>query len=270
MAESFSIQDFIKALNEDRLKETFALEGMVKKADDPNTLMFAAGTSCRRWVSIPIDLITNVTWLGKVPCRDHTHDLVRLEMKEPQTAEARMLRDLLNAVPMPLETARSLVSTAMPIPRAPDEGLAGMHVPIAPPTSGVATPSSQTPFDTRTDLGDRLLRFPASAFDPCTPEYGRWCGNCRTSSPETPPVDAVDAACKSHDLCIDENGHHCDCDSAFLSALATAVASPGIGAEARTYALGAIAAFQVKPCFCYRRIFGRRVKVWGVGGRCLG
>ena len=43
---------------------------------------------------------------------------------------------------------------------------------------------------------------------------------------------------------------------------------PGVSAEGRAYALGAIAAFQAKPCFCYKKVFGRKVKVWGLGGRC--
>ncbi|WP_237458553.1 phospholipase [Pontibacillus yanchengensis] len=48
------------------------------------------------------------------------------------------------------------------------------------------------------------------------PEYN-WCGpGC--SGPQG-PINAVDAACRAHDLCYRSKGPRCDCDVEFLERL---------------------------------------------------
>nr|WP_269412541.1 phospholipase [Lentibacillus daqui] len=45
----------------------------------------------------------------------------------------------------------------------------------------------------------------------------RWCGpGC--SGPGA-PINAVDAACKAHDLCYQIHGHRCRCDQEFMRRL---------------------------------------------------
>ncbi len=77
---------------------TLTLTGMVKPlAIDPlGGLMFSPGTSCAVWVSIPSKMIDKVDHLGKVSCREHEHELVRLHFKIPTNDEGRVLTELLH------------------------------------------------------------------------------------------------------------------------------------------------------------------------------
>ncbi|MCP3029936.1 phospholipase [Halobacillus sp. A1] len=44
-----------------------------------------------------------------------------------------------------------------------------------------------------------------------------WCGpGCNGPGP---PVNAVDAACKAHDICYQRSRHYCSCDLAFIQRL---------------------------------------------------
>jgi hypothetical protein len=289
MGMSFTPDEFLAALAEDNFKQPVVLTGMVKKADDPDSVMFASGTLCQNWVKIPLKtMVERVERLGKVPCRDHTHELVRLYLKQPEGPEAGVLAALLRGTEdyatgaFGLSPAVARTELAAPFFRAglgtagffPSESAAdlgeGMGAGGVSPgaTRHLASPIAQFQASPGDEPFPNLLRFPASTFDICTPSYGRWCGNCRTSSPDTPPVDEVDAACKAHDTCIDANGHQCDCDASFIATLTSLLGSSHINGRARAYAAGAITAFQAKPCFCYKKVLGRKIKVWGLGGRC--
>ena len=51
----------------------------------------------------------------------------------------------------------------------------------------------------------------------CIPRGYRWCGpGC--SGPGA-PINAVDAACKAHDLCYERYGPSCKCDRMFMKQL---------------------------------------------------
>ncbi len=100
--------------------------------------------------------------------------------------------------------------------------------------------------------------------------HGNWCGaNNTRSDPNYPVADRVDAVCREHDLCIQRNhGHDCSCDRNFMNEMAGAAIAPGVGARGRAYAAAARHVFQGKPCFCDVRVFGREIRVPGVGGVC--
>lgn len=53
------------------------------------------------------------------------------------------------------------------------------------------------------------------------PVYGNWCGpDHPRAGTSPPPIDDVDAACKTHDLCYAEKGYFdCDCDSSLMITL---------------------------------------------------
>ena len=81
----------------DRLREhgeTIIFTGMVKQADSDGEIMFARGTDCQHWITIPREYVERADVLGLVPCHDHDHHLVRLYLKRPQSAEARVFADL--------------------------------------------------------------------------------------------------------------------------------------------------------------------------------
>ena len=78
MPRTFSAEDFAKALASDSLIQPLILSGMVKKSEEPETILFAPETSCRSRVSIPLSKIEKVEWLGTVSCKDHFHEYVRI------------------------------------------------------------------------------------------------------------------------------------------------------------------------------------------------
>jgi hypothetical protein len=91
-------KEFMDRLNRDEIVASLTLTGMVKvHEEDAAQLMFALGTSCADWTSVPLELIESVDVLDSVPCRDHTHPLVTLTFKQPESAEGAVFRALLDA-----------------------------------------------------------------------------------------------------------------------------------------------------------------------------
>ena len=59
------------------------------------------------------------------------------------------------------------------------------------------------------------------------PIYGNYCGPGRGDpTGNTPPVDAVDAACRTHDMCYDRTNYfNCGCDRTFILSMPAAIAA---------------------------------------------
>jgi hypothetical protein len=84
VARLFSAPEFVKALTEGALNNPIVKEGMVKvEKDDPHALFFSEGTHCYSWARIPFELIEQVEYIATVPCQDHEHPIVRIQLKEP-------------------------------------------------------------------------------------------------------------------------------------------------------------------------------------------
>lgn len=83
MPNEFTGEEFAKALSLGQLKTPIVRIGMVKSGDSPNAILFAEGRICDEWIRIPVSVIEQVTFLGKVACRDHRHPLVGIQFKEP-------------------------------------------------------------------------------------------------------------------------------------------------------------------------------------------
>jgi hypothetical protein len=66
----------------------------------------------------------------------------------------------------------------------------------------------------------------AAAFK-CMPLYGNWCGVGHPTYRVLPPVDAFDAACMRHDLCVLGTAPDRACDLAFVNELRAAAAQTG-------------------------------------------
>jgi hypothetical protein len=83
------------------------------------------------------------------------------------------------------------------------------------------------------------------------PIHGNYCGpGYGDPSGMTPPIDAVDAVCRVHDLCYGARGYfNCGCDRALISAMPTAIGrSPTPAAKAAGAAI--MAYFSGWPCQC--------------------
>jgi hypothetical protein len=96
-SQSYSASELIDALNED----TFApparqLIGIVKKSEHPDHIAFSRkGCGHDRFIDIPSAMIAGAEQIGWSNCGDHGHPVVRLQLKEPHSAEGKMLLSLL-------------------------------------------------------------------------------------------------------------------------------------------------------------------------------
>jgi hypothetical protein len=95
---SYTPYEFLDSLKRDEIRRPLVLYGMVKPAeDDDEYLLFAQGPICANWTRIRLTSIESVEFLNFVPCDDHTHPLVVLYLKQPETDEGRLLASLFPA-----------------------------------------------------------------------------------------------------------------------------------------------------------------------------
>ena len=114
MQKTFSGEEFAEVLSSGTLQETVQLVGMAKKSDyDQDAILFAPGVSCLRWIPIPVSMIEQVDWFGKVACGDHMHDKVCMTLKECKGPEAAVLYSdsLPENARSPLKTIKSIGSS---------------------------------------------------------------------------------------------------------------------------------------------------------------
>jgi hypothetical protein len=105
-SELLSAPDFFEKLQQDKLTgfSSFSIIGMVKKSGGyEKTIEFAAGGNCSNWVTIPIELIEDVEVMKIIACKDHSHPLVKLNMKPPKTPEGKIFSALFEAMKVGLE-----------------------------------------------------------------------------------------------------------------------------------------------------------------------
>ena len=82
---------------------------MVKKSEGKEkTIQFAPGGNCSNWLTIPLEFIEDVEIIKTVPCKDHTHPLVRLNLKTPKTPEAKVFSSILQGMQSSLEGMQSM------------------------------------------------------------------------------------------------------------------------------------------------------------------
>ena len=98
---SLSATELFENLQQDKFEQAAAvtLVGMAKKPEGKEkAILFSLGADCSNWVSVPLGLIEDAEVLRLVPCRDHSHPLIRLNLKVPETPEAQLFSSLLNAM----------------------------------------------------------------------------------------------------------------------------------------------------------------------------
>jgi hypothetical protein len=77
--------------------------------------------------------------------------------------------------------------------------------------------------------------------------HGNWCG--AGDANRASPIDALDAACRAHDLCYERHGRSaCVCDRAILKATATLVKSPNVPETIRSKAATVNSLFSAALC----------------------
>lgn len=101
-AKTFTGAALEKALKDNSLTHSgVMLTGMVKASQKDGFISFTR-SGCDSWVDLPTDMIEQAEQLGQNTCRDHSHTVMRITLKEPKDAEARIIAALL-AQPAPVQ-----------------------------------------------------------------------------------------------------------------------------------------------------------------------
>jgi hypothetical protein len=74
------------------------LVGMVKASEKGGYIRFTRA-GCENWVDLPVDLIECAELLGHQACKDHSHPLMKITLKEPKDPAAQILAALLAQPP---------------------------------------------------------------------------------------------------------------------------------------------------------------------------
>jgi hypothetical protein len=97
MAEAvFTGASLEEALRNDTLTPSAGLviTAMVKRSEQDGHISVTTG-GCDAWIEIPTDMIDKAEHVGDNACRDHSHPVLRITLREAEGREARMFADLL-------------------------------------------------------------------------------------------------------------------------------------------------------------------------------
>jgi len=113
----FSPDEFFSKLSNDDLKPALALRGMVKKKAESNThFLFAIG-GCSTWVEVPVASVAGVTLLEMMPCDDHMHPYVSMELKPATSPEGAFLSEILQRIVEMVQRIPALMQQRAPVLR---------------------------------------------------------------------------------------------------------------------------------------------------------
>ena len=115
MPQKMSPAEFQKALTNKTLKNPLVLQGLAKESDDAKSIMFSQD-GCTTWTAVPVELIEDIDFLGDVACKDHSHPLVRLNLKRP-TGDGLVFSNLLEGL---LSHVRRSSSRPQPAAQSPN------------------------------------------------------------------------------------------------------------------------------------------------------
>jgi hypothetical protein len=100
-SNTLTATEFFEKLQHNELEALvpFSITGMVKKADGKEkAIEFSSGGHCSHWVTIPLEFIEDVKVLKIVTCKDHTHPLVKLNLKAPKSSDGKVFFALLEGM----------------------------------------------------------------------------------------------------------------------------------------------------------------------------
>ncbi|WP_223217098.1 hypothetical protein [Rhizobium cauense] len=89
---TYEPSEFISQLGANQLVEPLDLTliGMVKvDENDSSVLSFSSSLWCEQWISIPVSLISSVSHIRNVKCKDHQHPLAKIVLAEPDKDNAQ-------------------------------------------------------------------------------------------------------------------------------------------------------------------------------------
>jgi hypothetical protein len=71
----------VAALADGKLSSDHQYTGMVKASDKDKHVAFAPGSCDSGWIDLPAEVIGKVEVIDQVSCREHSHPLVRMQLK---------------------------------------------------------------------------------------------------------------------------------------------------------------------------------------------
>lgn len=120
--------------------------GLIDKSDDdPSMIRFARGLDCQQWKKIPTSAIEKVQFVQTVRCKDHSHPLVHLFLKEPQSPDGHAFAAVAHAHPTAILGSNVLAqATSLSSVRGP---LAQPHSSFDAPCRSSCPPGQHLVFD---------------------------------------------------------------------------------------------------------------------------
>ncbi len=95
--EVFTGETLLEAIEEGSFdRPGVDLVGMVKASEKDDHVSFTSG-NCEEWVDLPTSMIERAEHVGHRPCKDHSHPVFRITLKEPEDPGAKLLAALLSA-----------------------------------------------------------------------------------------------------------------------------------------------------------------------------
>jgi hypothetical protein len=121
------------------------LVGMVKASDEDGTIGFSP-TDCESWVDVPTDVIETAEHVGHRPCRDHSHPVFRLTLKQSDDPAARIFSTLLASSTRSGRPGSSELGQQWPYLEPPSSGMSSTSgLPTYQPYSRRLGPGSYGP-----------------------------------------------------------------------------------------------------------------------------
>ncbi|MGZ3918885.1 MAG: hypothetical protein ACXVC7_01260 [Bacteroidia bacterium] len=96
--EKISSQEFIERLNSGNLNPESMIFGKVKKSEKDSEVLFAFKGDKSNWIKIPADKIDHVHLIKSFTCAGEKMALVKIHLKKPADADAKLFHDLLSAL----------------------------------------------------------------------------------------------------------------------------------------------------------------------------
>lgn len=134
--KNFTGSSLEQALKNDALTQSGIEQvGMVKPSEKEGYVCFTK-SGCDNWVDLPIDMIEEAELIGKNTCKDHSHSVMKLILKEPKNLEAQIFSALSSSAPQQVEPRMNVTEANLISPEI-NTGLQRNEV-RSPPTIAAA------------------------------------------------------------------------------------------------------------------------------------
>jgi hypothetical protein len=97
-SEKLDSKDFLERLNSGNLNPESIIFGKVKKSEKEDEMLFAFKGDNSNWISTPANKIEHVHLIKSFTCEGEKMAFVKIHLKSPSDAEAKLFHQLLSAL----------------------------------------------------------------------------------------------------------------------------------------------------------------------------